>query len=209
MMRRFAAAVVLLVVGAAAFGQERATTESGKAVILHPNGTWEVAPLAQKDRPVEPSTHVRSARATDKAELKRTGYQLYYDPQKWKQVNGETGRVSFNHANGDGYGLVLTERIVVPLENMRNIALSNATSAAPDAKITFEETRVVNGTKLLCLQIKGTIQNISFIYFGYYYSGKEGTVQILTYTAANLFDEYKGDFEEFLNGFVLDGGSGA
>src|ERR1700694_2084264 len=99
MMRRFAAAVVLLVVGAAAFGQERATTESGKAVILHPNGTWEVAPLAQKDRPVEPSTHVRSARATDKAKLKRTGYQLYYDPQKWKQVNGETGRVSFNHAN--------------------------------------------------------------------------------------------------------------
>ena len=66
--------------------------------------------------------------------------------------------------------------------------------------MTFEATRQVNGTELLCLQIKGTIQGVAFIYFGYYYSSDAGTVQMITYTGQNLFEEFQSDFEEFLNG---------
>ena len=36
------------------------------------------------------------------------------------------------------------------------------------------------------------------------YSGDErGTVQVLTYTGRNLFDEYRSVMEEFLNGLIL------
>jgi hypothetical protein len=53
------------------------------------------------------------------------------------------------------------------------------------------------------LQIRGTIQSIPFVYLGYYYSGQEGSIQLLTYTASNLFDEYRHDFQELLDGFVV------
>jgi len=72
--------------------------------------------------------------------------------------------------------------------------------AAPDAKIAFEENRTVNGKKFLCLKIEGAINSINFIYYGLYYSGTEGTLRVLTYTSKDLFDEYKTDFEDFLNG---------
>jgi len=52
-------------------------------------------------------------------------------------------------------------------------------------------------------KIEGTIQSIPFKYYGYYWSGKSGTVQFLTYTAQNLFDEALPDFSELLNGFVV------
>jgi hypothetical protein len=42
---------------------------------------------------------------------------------------------------------------------------------------------------------------IPFAFEGYYYGGKAGTIQILTYTGTNLVKEYDADFMEFLNGF--------
>ena len=104
---------------------------------------------------------------------------------------------------GDGYGLVIAERIELTLAALRDLALSNAQSAAPDAKITWEEERAVNGRKVLALQIAGTLHGLSFAYFGYYYGGPEGAYQVITYTAANLFEECRKDFEELLDGFVL------
>jgi hypothetical protein len=35
---------------------------------------------------------------------------------------------------------------------------------------------------------------------GYYYGGPEGSLQVITYTASPNFEEFKSDFEEFLNG---------
>ena len=101
--------------------------------------------------------------------------------------------------------MVLSERLQLSPETLKGVVLNNARQAAPDAKIDFEERRVVNGRQILCLQIAGTTQGIPFRYFGYYYAGSEGTVQVLTYTGENLFEEYKGDFEELLNGFVAPG----
>ena len=86
---------------------------------------------------------------------------------------------------------------------MAQIALENAKKAAPDARIVKEEYRVVNGNKVIYLEMEGTIQGIKFKYLGYYYSGRSGSTQYLTYTGANLVGEYKKDIERFLNGFTV------
>ena len=52
------------------------------------------------------------------------------------------------------------------------------------------------------MQMDGTIQGIKFTYYGYYFSSPNGTIQLLTYTSSNLLNEYKKEFEDFLNGFV-------
>ena len=64
----------------------------------------------------------------------------------------------------------------------------------------------MNGTPVTCMEITGTTQGIPFHYFGYYYSGKGGSIQVITYTGESLFEQYRTDFQELLNGFVAPGG---
>ena len=92
----------------------------------------------------------------------------------------------------------------MPLENLKKIALDNAKKASRDIKITGEERRTINGTELLYMKMEGTIEGAQLIFQGYYYTGRQGMVQVITWTGRNLIDEYRADFEDFLNGFVAN-----
>ena len=73
---------------------------------------------------------------------------------------------------------------------------------APDIKIVEKEYRTVNGLEVIMMKMKGTIQGIKFIYFGYYFSNAQGAFQFLTYTSQNVFNEYKNDMLHLLNGLT-------
>jgi hypothetical protein len=96
--------------------------------------------------------------------------------------------------------MVISERIGLTTETLKNAAVANAKKGMPDVKIVSEEKRVFKGKELLCLKLTGTIQGTPFTYYGYFYGGTEGTLQVVTYTASNSFDEFKQDFDDFLNG---------
>ena len=98
--------------------------------------------------------------------------------------------------------MVISEKLEIPLESFKSIALENAKSVAPDIKIVKEEYRTVNGLKVLCLQMNGTMQGIKASYYGYYFSNTNGTVQFLTYTSQNLLDSYRPEIENLLNGLA-------
>jgi hypothetical protein len=53
------------------------------------------------------------------------------------------------------------------------------------------------------LQVDGTIQGIPFRYYGYYHSTDAGTVQVIGYTGQTMFEEYRREITEFLNGLEL------
>ncbi len=72
-----------------------------------------------------------------------------------------------------------------------------------DGKYTFEEKRNINGNEVLCTKLEGKFQSIPFTFFNYYYVGDIGTIQIITWTYSELFDEYKNDLTDFLNGFEV------
>ena len=61
----------------------------------------------------------------------------------------------------------------------------------------------MNGREALMLELRGTASGIDFVYLGYYLTGAEGTFQVLTYTAANLFADFRMDFERLLDGFAI------
>lgn len=207
MIQRFAFAAALAL-AAPLQAQEKATTANGRAVLLYPDGKWKYATaLAESGRNGGSAVveRKRPASATEKVDIAKGKLALHYNPKKWKPVSeNEPGRIGLLHNEGDGYGIVIAERLQVGLEALRKIALENALEAAPDAEITSERRLKVNGLEVLELQIHCTIQSIPFVYLGYYYSGKEGAIQLLTYTAANLFDEYRGDFQELLDGFTAN-----
>lgn len=190
-----------LLLASPAWTQEKATTESGKKILVFPDGTWK--PDAEKPAPGGPSSV--PAGATAKLAINRGKSVLFYNPKKWKvEKQEEGGRTSLEHVEGDGYALIISERAEIPLESLKKIALSNARDSAADAEIVYEDKRKVNGKDVVVLKLKGTISDFRFFNLGYYYSGKEGTIQAVTYTAQNLFDEFKPDFEELLNGLVIN-----
>lgn len=164
---------------------------------------------------IDPSVNVASSdskvESTGAAEtLKgaKVKYSVKYDTSKWVIENGEPGDSSeylFSHVDGDVYGMVIPERIQVGADAIKKLALDNAKDAAPDAKVTFEEKRKINGKDVLVLNIDGTVEGIKFRYYGYYYTGKAGTVQVLMYTSPDLFEQYKKDMEGILNSLEIEG----
>jgi hypothetical protein len=180
----------------------RARTENGREVILKSNGTW-IFVDAVKSSP-DSGSFQKSEKSTKVFTAKGGKVSVWFDPSKWTQTESDkTGRTLFRHVDGDVYALLLYERIGMTLEAIKAIALKNAKEAAPDAKVIYEEKRKVNGKEILCMRIAGAMEGINFIYNAYYYADKAGTIQLLTYTSENLFQEYEPAMTEFLNGLVV------
>jgi hypothetical protein len=127
---------------------------------------------------------------------------VWIDPQKWERASSEENpiKIDFNHKKGEAYAILIAERVSFSMELLKKAAVANAKKVALDVKIASEEKRVVNGKELLCLKFTATIQGTPYIYYGYYYGGSERSLQVVTCTACNLFDEFKQDLDDFLNG---------
>lgn len=188
--------------------QITAVTETGDQVILYDDGTWEYI-----DQPVldlvevktNPQVFKKGDDATFSLKSTRVDMAFWLDPAKWsfeKAVTNEEAEYELMLRGEDLYGMIITEKVEVPLTTLKDLALENAKLVAPDAKVINEEYRTVNGLKVLLLQINGTTQGIKFSYYGYYYSNSNGTVQFITYTSQNLMEDYKKDAESLLNGMV-------
>ncbi len=140
--------------------------------------------------------------ATAQVEILNGRASVWFDPSEWTQApEKETGRITLKHTSGEGFAMVIFDRIGLPTDKLREFALTNAREFAADVRVTEEQRRVVNGTEVLMLRLDCTISGIPFTYLGYYYGSEIGNVQVVTYTSRNLFTEHRTDFEDLLNGF--------
>ena len=198
-------AVVALSQSALSQNTVRARTETGKDVILLPDGTWKYVAESKTSTPsIGSYTKPPSAKTLFKP--KRGNFGVWHDETKWtvsQSNSADTVKTQFNLVDGDGYALVVAEGIPIPITALKKIVLDNAKNAAPDTRLIAEETRVVNGREVLMLKFEGTTQEIPFRYLGYYYGGKQGNIQVLTFTAQSLFEKYEKDFIDFLNGLEV------
>jgi hypothetical protein len=187
--------------------QKKAVTETGEDVFLYDDGTWTYA-QEKADEPTEIPVNSKSFEKNPKSTflLKSTNVKvgIWLDAKKWtfkKSTSNEDAEYEFQMKNSDLYGMLISEKIEIPLTTLRNIALENGRAVAPDLRIVKEEYRTVNGLKVLLLQMDGAMQGIKITYYGYYYSSPEGTVQFITYTSQSLHQEYLSESENLLNGF--------
>ncbi|NOQ35092.1 MAG: hypothetical protein GQ569_04265 [Methylococcaceae bacterium] len=173
-----------------------AVTEDGRNVILYSDGTWAF----RQEMP-----QLRPQKANKSLKGKRGAYEVFYNDKLWKQGNAgnEDAEIQLQHNNGDGYAMIIFERIPVPLENLKKLALENVRSVASNVEIAGEERKLVNGYEMMVLRINGAIEGIPFSYLNYYASGDWGTIQFVTYTATVLMPEYETDFLDLLNGLTI------
>ena len=189
-------------------GQQKAVTETGQEVILFEDGSW----IYQNKKEAlnnEISTNSRrfskNKKSTFLLKSKKFNVGIYLDPKLWSfntPTDNPEAEYELQLKDGDLYGLIITEKVEIPIETLKVIALENAKAAAPNMSIVKEEFRNVNGLKVLLLHMNGTIQGIKFSYYGYYYSNSNGTVQLITYTSQNLLEGFKSKIEDLLNGIV-------
>lgn len=194
-----------------ASGQIKAVTSNGDEVILNSDGTWKyVNDSVQAASRIDTNriSFSKNAIATFLVKSNKVNCGIYLNPKKWaftKSSADEASEYEFTLKGKDAYAMLITEKIEVPIETLNVIAIENAKEAAPDIKIVKQEYRKVNNNMILLIQMDGTIQGIKFTYLGYYFSSSKGTLQLITYTATNLVNEYKNDLEELLNGLVTIG----
>ncbi len=188
--------------------QQKAVTEKGKEVILYDDGTWKYQngdQLSEKEIKTNTNKFVKDEKSTFLLKSDKLNIGFYLNPQKWsfkKAIDNPDAEYELQFKDGDLYGMIITEKIEVPLETLKSIAFENGKSAAPDLKIVKEEYRTVNDKKVLLLQMKGTIQGIKFSFYGYYFSNTNGTVQFVTYSSQKLLETYIPEIEKLLNGIV-------
>ena len=129
---------------------------------------------------------------------------LRYDPARWRQTASDNGGQSaLEHSSGDGHALIVAERIAVPPGSVEDIALANAQSLDPKAKIAFRQQRRINGVNFKFLKIEAEVNAVPMVYWGCFYGGEYGTVQVVTYTAKARLPEYEKDFTDFFNGLTV------
>ena len=189
--------------------QQKAITEIGEEVILYENGTWKYQNQENVDEfeiPTNPKNFTKNEDATFLLKSRKFDVGFLIDPSEWsfeKAVDNLEAEYELQLKGEDLYAMIIAEKIQIPLEDLKEIALNNAKASAPDIKIVKEEYRTVNGSRVLFLQMNGTLQGIKFSYYGYYFSNSEGTLQYITYTSQSLLDVYIDDCEKLLNGFVV------
>jgi hypothetical protein len=188
--------------------QQKAVTELGDEVILFDNGTWKYQnedALIEKEITTNPKKFIADKESTFLLKSSKVNVGVYLNPKIWsfkKATDNPEAEFEFQLKDEDLYGMMITEKIEIPLETLKSSALENGKAAAPDLKIVKEEYRNVNGIKVLLLQMDGSTTGIKFTYYGYYFSNTNGTVQFITYTSQNLLESYKPESEKLLNGFV-------
>ncbi len=204
--------VMFLWVGALA--QEVLVTERGDSILLHSDGTWEYFNSSMKEiQPIQIGTnsHVftKPKSSKDKVNGKDGAYELWYNNKNWKRVpSGELSPdadLAFKLNRGDVYGMIIYEELEIELESLTEIALENARSAAPDIQLIEKEYREVNGNRIICMKMKGSMQGIKVVYYSYFFSNINGSIQFHTFTGQGVLSKYTNDIEDLLNGLIVKG----
>lgn len=188
--------------------QINAITETGDEVILYDGGTWKYlndSNIETTEITVNNKEFIKDEKSTFLVKSNKLNIGIWINPKSWKFNKGtdnDAFEFQFQKKGSDLYAMLISEKVQIPLETLKGIAIDNARSVAPDVRIVKEEYRNVNGVKVLMMQMLGTIQGMKFTYYGYYYSNENGTIQLLTYTGENLLNDYMVDIEIFINGFV-------
>ena len=188
--------------------QIKAVTENGDEVLLFNDGTWKPSDsVGMNSKPIKtnPKAFTKSSKSGFLLKSTKFNIGVWLDAKKWKfekATSNEAAEYELRMKDSDLYGMVIAEKMEIPLETLKNIAINNGRQVSADLVIQNEEYRTVNGLKVLHLQMAGTMQGVKFFYYGYYYSNANGTLQFVTYSAQNLLNTYKADIEDLLNGLV-------
>jgi len=205
-MKKLFLPVIALLFVFQAGAQITAITEEGKAVVLFSNGVWryvnDSVKVSSLDLPhyTVPSNSKQFLKGTE------TRYELWYNAEKWNLLPDTVytnSEYALEDHKGELIAMMITERMQIPIATIKEAAVGSFKREGSECRIAEEQKIVVNGTEGLLLKIDALVDGIPVSYLNGYFSTREGTFQLITYTAYNLFDLHRNAMMELISGFVV------
>jgi len=136
---------------------------------------------------------------------KLVDYSIHYDSTKWTRDSDTMGDAEymFAHIDGDVGAMVIAERIPLPQKTLRATVIENIKAVSSGFELLGEEPVVVTGASGFRLRFRAKIDGVDLTYSGLYCSGKDATIQLITFTGSNLFEQYREDMEDFQRGLIV------
>ena len=193
--------------------EEYATTDKGKKVILHDNGTWEYyiekkVKIKEEKKEEVKKEYIKSESLKTELKGNRKAYSIWYDESKWTssklKSNDKNIEYEFKSKNNNSNAIMIYEKTSIPIDTLKELVLFNANNDGVNLQLLNSEYRNVNNNDLLLIKYSIIIQGYSYIYYIYIFSNKKGSYQLITKTEASSFDEIMNDLEELINGLVIN-----
>lgn len=191
-----------------ALGQINAVTEDGYQIQVFDDGTWKyVDTTLNEKRFIKKNDSIFKVpqNSTVNISSKTVDINIMFNEDDWiynPSPQQDFTEFLFTNKQVEIYGLVISEKAKIPLENLRNIALINARDNVENLKIIEEEYRLVNDLKVLYMCFEGELEELQIRYNNYYYSGVDGVVQFITYARKDIATNNASKMFNLLNGFT-------
>ena len=223
-MIRLALPLLIFLASSSVYGQANAiprdieaTTDDGRVVLLHPDGTWSWAdgtplpppppappapppPRSSGPPPPPPPAPPRTLTSSSGT------YALRYDASRWSQsrevLNAEA-EYQLVLPFSAGYGMTLYEITPFPIDVMRNLVLDRASSSGT-VDLLREEDVEVDGGSVRRLEFEVTTDaGLSIVFINSIHSDERGTLQVITWAATAVYDRFRDELLRFQDGLTL------
>jgi hypothetical protein len=201
------------------YEQIKGYAENGDKIILYTNGTWKYADSVKSQETINDSSLKNDTIAINIKEFKKriepnnfvkskkVDLGVHIDNSEWgvrKGSKNDNYEYRFLDKSIDCFAVLISESTNdIPLQNIPELILENIYSISTDAVLVNQEYRMVNGLKILCLQINGSKKRLKYSMLSYIYEDQTGIIQLDAYTTQKWFKKRYNDLEEFLNGLDL------
>ena len=131
-------------------------------------------------------------------------FKVWINKREWKnKITDDPKKINLIYKDEGAHAILIAEKVQIPAKALRKVVLNSMEASATDVEVLSAENRLVNGVEVLFLKTRVEMNLIRYIFVGYYYTGEAGTFQVMTLTEQDLFDHYKTQLMDFLNGIDI------
>lgn len=141
----------------------------------------------------------------DPGQVSYGNFTLNFNPDIWKADPPSTaGTWQLASRSGEAYAKLIAEKYEIPLDSLVQIALEKMKEQDPRMRLVSQSERTVSGLRVREMQIDTAPSGIPVTFLGYYYGGKAGAVQLLTWSAPAEFATQRALLQSLLDGLVIN-----
>lgn len=133
-------------------------------------------------------------------------YTLRYASDIWSQSPtrlSPDSELELVHKNKCAWVVTIWEPIEAPPDKLEELSLKNFSSAGTSPVVVEEGWKSLSGKKIRFAIFSTVAEGIPVMYYAYFVSGSTGSIQALTYTGKNMFEQMRPELERLLNGLEL------
>ena len=185
--------------------QIKAITDTGDEIILLDDKTWKYK--IEKNN-LDFNTNKKTSETNNSNQLIKSdigdfGVNIN---QNIIQTNSHSfnkdAEFTFVSKNGKFWALFMTEKISFPLKFLKDFKIKSMKEKIESFEILKEDERIVNGMKIMHVQLKGISKNFKFVYCIYFASSESSTSQLFSYCLESDFENNRENMYKFLDGFT-------